>query len=86
MALVESLAWCRKEKGMEIYSWCIMPSHVHLVFRAKDANPGELLKSFKTFTSKTLKQMIKELPQEIRREWILLIACPELFREWKEQD
>ncbi len=40
MALVSSLAWCRKEKSMEIYSWCIMPSHVHLVFRAKDANPS----------------------------------------------
>ncbi|HEY0054268.1 MAG TPA: hypothetical protein VGB63_02835 [Pedobacter sp.] len=25
MALVGSLEWCRKEKGMEIYSWCIMP-------------------------------------------------------------
>ena len=71
MALVDSLAWCRKEKGMEIYSWCIMPSHVHLVFRAKDANPSELLKSFKTYTSKTLQQMIKEHPQESRREWIL---------------
>ncbi|MBC8054716.1 MAG: transposase [Sphingobacteriaceae bacterium] len=71
MALVGSLAWCRKEKGMEIYSWCIMPSHVHLVFRAKDANPGELLKSFKTYTSKALQKMIKEHPQESRREWIL---------------
>ncbi|HEY0057292.1 MAG TPA: transposase [Pedobacter sp.] len=44
---------------MEIYSWCIMPSHVHLVFRAKDANPGELLKSFKTYTPKTLQQRLK---------------------------
>lgn len=71
MALVGSLAWCRNEKGMEIYSWCVMPSHVHLVFRARQANPGELLKSFKTYTSKTLQQMIKEHPQESRREWIL---------------
>ena len=34
-ALVESLDYCRKNKGMEIFDWCIMPSHVHLVFRAK---------------------------------------------------
>jgi putative transposase len=71
MALVSSLAWCRKEKGMEIYSWCIMPSHVHLVFRARDANPGELLKSFKTYTSKALQKMIEEHPQESRKEWML---------------
>ena len=44
-----------------------MPSHVHLVFRAKDANPGELLKSFKTYTSKTLQQMIKEHPRKQER-------------------
>lgn len=71
MDLVRSLAWCHKKKGMEIYSWCIMPSRVNLVFRAKDANPGELLKSFKIYTSKTLQRMIKEHPQESRREWIL---------------
>ncbi len=71
MALVNSLDWCRKEKGMEIYCWCIMPSHVHLIFRAKNNNPGELLKSFKTYTSKVLKVMIEENPQESRKEWLL---------------
>jgi len=34
----ESLDFCRKNKGMEIYAWCIMPSHVHLIFRAKNKN------------------------------------------------
>jgi len=71
MALVNSLDWCRKEKGMEIYCWCIMPSHVHLIFRAKNNNPGELLKSFKTYTSKALQKMIEEHSQESRKEWIL---------------
>ncbi|MFC5282632.1 REP-associated tyrosine transposase [Pedobacter alpinus] len=69
--LVESLAYCRKEKGMELYCWCIMPSHVHLIFRAKDANPGELLKSFKMFTSKALQQEIENNMQESRKEWLL---------------
>ena len=31
--LVESLDYCRIEKGMEIYCWCIMPSHVQIIFR-----------------------------------------------------
>nr|MBC7613265.1 transposase [Pseudopedobacter sp.] len=69
--LVESLAYCRKEKGMELYCWCIMPSHVHLIFKAKDNNPGELLKSFKTFTSKALQQEIENNLQESRKEWLL---------------
>ena len=26
--IVESLDYCRKNKGMEIYGYCIMPSHI----------------------------------------------------------
>jgi putative transposase len=32
--MLESLAYCRQEKGMEIFAWCIMPSHMYLIFRA----------------------------------------------------
>jgi putative transposase len=52
--LTDSLDYCRKNKGIEIYAWCIMPSHVHLIFRAKDNNPSELLKELKIYTSKQL--------------------------------
>ncbi len=69
--LVESLTYCRKEKGMEIYCWCIMPSHVHLIFRAKDNNPSEVLKNFKVHTSKALQKMIEENLQESRKDWLL---------------
>ena len=69
--IVESLDFCRTEKGLEIYCWCIMPSHVHLIFRAKNNNPGELLKSFKTYTSKKLQKAIEENNQESRKKWIL---------------
>jgi putative transposase len=51
--VVESLDFCRKQKGMEIYSWCIMPSHVHLIFRAKNANPGDLLGILKHLLQKS---------------------------------
>ncbi len=71
ITLLESLDYCRKNKGMEIYAWCIMPSHVHLVFRAKEQNPGVLLKELKTFTSKKLQKAIVEHPQESRKEWLL---------------
>ena len=70
-AIVESLDYCRKHKGMEIYAWCLMPSHMHLVFRSKENNPGEILGHFKTFTSKKVQKMIKDNLQESRREWLL---------------
>lgn len=31
--LSESLKFCQKNKGLEIHAWCVMSSHVHLVFR-----------------------------------------------------
>ncbi|MDN4167092.1 transposase [Cytophagales bacterium LB-30] len=70
-AVVESMDYCRKNKGMEIYCWCIMPSHVHLIFRAVDGNPEVLLGRLKEFTSKQLQKMITENVQESRREWLL---------------
>ena len=68
--MIESLDFCRKEKGMEIYSYCIMTSHIHLIFRAKESNPSDLMKSLKMFTSKKLQNMIKQNPKESRREWL----------------
>lgn len=69
--MLQSLNFCRKEKGMEIYAWCIMPSHVHLIFRAKENNPSDLMKSLKVFTSKKIQEMIENNNQESRREWLL---------------
>jgi putative transposase len=69
--VIENLDFCRKEKGMEVYCWCIMPSHVHLIFRDKNNNPGKLLGQLKAHTSKGIQKSIETNPQESRREWLL---------------
>ncbi len=56
---------------MEVYAYCIMSSHIHLIFRAKENNPSELLQSFKQFTSKKLQDLIVNNNQESRKEWLL---------------
>jgi REP element-mobilizing transposase RayT len=28
---LESIAYCQKEKGLEVYAWCMMTSHIHLL-------------------------------------------------------
>ena len=38
--IIESLDYCRKNKGMEIYGYAIMPSHIHLIFRSALGNPS----------------------------------------------
>jgi len=74
--LVDSLKYCQKEKGLEIFAWCLMTNHFHLVVRAKD---GFLLpnifRDFKKFTSKELLKAIAENDQESRQErWLALFA------------
>ncbi len=69
--LVDSLNYCQRKKGMQLYCYCLMPSHVHLIFRDRNLNPSKLLKEFKTYTSKEMRIAIEENIQESRKEWIL---------------
>lgn len=70
--LVESLSYCQKHKGMEIFAWCIMTNHVHLVFRSiTDLHPSSLLGDFKRFTSKKIVNAIQDNPKESRKEFLL---------------
>jgi len=57
---------------MEIYAWCIMSNHVHLIFSSvKEEKPELILGSFKRFTCKAIVTALKENPQESRKEWLL---------------
>jgi REP element-mobilizing transposase RayT len=69
--IIESLDFCRKQKGMEIYGYCIMPSNVHLIFRSTFGDPSGLIRDFKGFTLRKMLKTIEENPQESSREWLL---------------
>ncbi len=70
--LLDSLRYCQKEKGMEIFAWCIMTNHVHLIFISSGKQKPELLLGdFKRFTSQSMVKAIKENPQESRKEFLL---------------
>ncbi len=69
--LAASIEYCRKEKGMELYAYCFMPSHVHLVFRSGNGNPSGLIRDFKKHTTKKVIEAIQDNSQESRREWLL---------------
>ncbi len=70
--IVDSLYYCQQEKGMEIFAWCIMTSHVHLVFRSSgEHKPELLLGDFKRYTSKMIVKAIIGNPKESRKEFLL---------------
>src|SRR3569833_3714616 len=68
--IVENLNYCVDYKGMEIYAWCIMSSDVYLVFRSTIQKPDELIRDFKSYTSKQLIKLVEENAEESRREWL----------------
>ena len=71
--IYENLEYCRKNKGLEIYSYVIMPSHIHLIARQKEGKLNEWIRDFKSFTAKKLLEAITKNESESRREWMLYL-------------
>lgn len=66
--IIDTLKYSQKEKGLEIYSYVIMPSHIHMLCRMKEGYVfSDFIRDFKRHTAKQLIQNIKEQP-ESRRE------------------
>jgi len=69
--LLEALSFCQQNKGMEVFAWCIMSNHEHLVFRSVGENkPENILGDFSRFTSRKIIQAIIENQKESRKEWM----------------
>ena len=70
--IVDSLAYCQKYKGLNIYAWVIMTNHVHLVISSEGKYTlSEIMRDFKRHTSKSIIQSIKTNPTESRKDWLL---------------
>lgn len=86
LMIVNSLRYCQQKKGLIIFAYCLMPSHLHMICKADDGyNLSDILRDFKKFTSKQIVDQIIEEP-ESRREWMLKLfseACDHLKREQK---
>jgi len=68
--IIDSLKYCINNKGLELYAYVIMSSHIHLIVSScQDFELSETIRDFKKYTSKKLVQCIKEY-SESRREWI----------------
>lgn len=68
---LDSLKFCQRNKGLEIYGWCIMTSHVHLIIGTSDKPMENILRDLKSFTSTNIKKAIELSPTESRKEWML---------------
>ena len=70
-AITNALRYCQNNKGLEIYAYVLMSSHLHLLCKATDGFIlSDVIRDFKKFTSKKIITTIIEEP-ESRREWLL---------------
>ena len=66
--IIDSLRFCQEEKGLIIHSWCLMPSHLHMIVSSNGQDLSSIFADFKKYTSKQIIKLIKE-SNESRAEW-----------------
>jgi len=69
--IIDSLKYCQREKGLEIFAWVIMSNHVHVLVRSQYNDLSGTIRDFKKFTSKAIIQAISDGTAESRKEWML---------------
>ena len=69
--VIESLKFCQTNKGLEIFAWCIMSSHLHLIISSNESKLEDIMRDLKSHTSRELKKAIKQNPVESRKEWMI---------------
>ena len=71
MLLIDSLKYCQREKGLNIFAWCLMPSHLHIIANTSiKFELADVIRDVKKFTSKKIIKQIQDEP-ESRRDWML---------------
>jgi putative transposase len=92
--LIQSLRFCQLHKGLELYAYCIMPNHVHLIASAKHGHTlSSALRDLKKFTANQIIKAIENNLLESRRNWMLWLFQDEgqgnsnnkLYQLWQQE-
>jgi len=70
---VDSVRYCQENKGLEVYAWCLMPSHVHLIIGGDGTHDlVGIIRDLKSFTSRNIRKLLEDRGAigESRREWM----------------
>ena len=71
--VLASIRHCQEKKGLLVYAWCLMPSHMHMIIGSQGNPLDGIMRDMKSFTSRRLRQLITDNVQESRQEWMLRI-------------
>ncbi|RAK64018.1 REP-associated tyrosine transposase [Hymenobacter edaphi] len=69
--VIDSLRYCQQHKGVELFAYCIMSNHLHLIARSETpATLSAFVRDFKKFTAVALMRLVESHEQESRRGWL----------------
>ena len=70
-AVVDSLRYCIRHKGLNVFSWCLMSNHLHMVVNCDE--PFQINDVIRDFKRHIVKQVLFQIMNEpeSRREWLL---------------
>ena len=69
--LIESLKFCKSNKGLNLHAYVIMSNHIHLIGSVRDGySLSVFIRDFKKFTSRSILDYM-ENDIESRKEWML---------------
>ena len=69
--VVHSLNYFIDHKGLNVYAWCLMSNHLHLLVQARENSViAEIEKEFKTFTTQKILEAIDTEPVA-RKNWMM---------------
>ena len=69
--IIDSWKHCQQNKELEIYGWCIMTSHIHMIIGSRKNMLEDIVRDMKKQTSLELKEAIKNNVRESRKGWIM---------------
>ena len=85
--------------GLILYAWVIMTNHVHLIIGTNKNPMQNILRDFKSFASRKLKEELTNYHGESRKGWMLWMFeragqkngnngdwHPESFRDWQQHN
>ena len=69
--ILDSLKHCQEKKGLELYAWVIMTNHMHMVVGTNKNPLKDIMRDFKSYSSRKIREAIVANPKESRKEWMV---------------
>lgn len=71
--VLDSIRFCVQNKGLELYAYCLMTNHLHMLVGTEKEPIEYIMRDMKRHTSKYLYELIENDAEESRTKWMCWI-------------